>query len=425
MMCANNSGMRYTRFIGGCAVVSVLWTAAAWGSWGAETTAPTPVTGSLHVDGARLKDARGNTVLLRGVNHHGFVDVPDGGWDAPGQPLFSGMGHWDPAVVKGTLGDYHRLGFNVVRFHTIVEWWKENPRSYKDPWRSVTYPEPYRQMLKDTIQWAGERGLYVILDFFAMKNTAGKQSGQESLPWPPYNRHPDVVGSRGEFVALWKSVAHDLGPLPNVLFELYNEPHGDEQAEAEWFAFCEEALAGIREFTRNPVIIQWDYQCWVNLDYPPPQHRASTLAWVERYPLKAENIVYGTHLYRNSGGGGPGGVHRSKNGLVNLWEAGDVRQGLELSGFAHTVRDLQKPLLVTEIGAYMAYKGKDREEQLGHELLWFKNTLAALNDWGIGYVGWVWRSDEHLDHGALHQGRPNQAGQAFLDSLRPPANGGR
>ena len=401
----------------------ILFCLARAASCAAEPGASALVTSALHVEGAQIKDHEGKTVLLRGINYAGFVDVPDGGWDAPGKPLFSGMGHWDPAVVKSTLEEFHRLGFNVLRLHTIVDWWKQNPRSYKDPWRAVTYSEPYRQMLEDTIQWAGERGLYVIVDFFAMKNTDGKQSGQESIPWPPYNRYPDVVGSRAEFVALWKSVAQELGPFPNVLLELYNEPHGDEKAEAEWFTFCEQALAEIRPIAGNPVIVQWDYQCWVNLDYPPPQGRASSLDWIERHPLKADNVIYGAHLYRNSGGGGPGAVHRTKNGLVNLWEADDVRRGLELCRFLHTVNDLKKPLLVTEIGAYVKYQGQDREEELRHELLWFKNTLAILNDWGIGYVDWVWRDDQHLDHGALHQGRPNQAGQVFLDSLKPLANG--
>src|SRR5664279_5432229 len=79
------------------------------------------------------------------------------------------------------------------------------------------------------------------------------------------------------------------------------------------------------------------------LSYPPPQSRASTLAWVERHPLTGENLVYGTHLNRNSGGGGPGAVHRTQNGLVNLWGIADVRQGLDLALFPRVLRNLQKP----------------------------------------------------------------------------------
>jgi hypothetical protein len=370
----------------------------------------------LHVDGAQIKDPAGQVVILRGVNHHGFVDIPDGAWDPPGKPLYSGMGHWNPAVVQGTLDDFRKLGFNVVRFHTIVDWWKNDPRTFKDRWHSVRYPESYRQMMKDTIRWAGERGLYVIFDFYAMKNTDGKQSGQESVPWPPYNRYPDVVGSEPEFLELWKSVAHELGGCSNVLFELYNEPHGDAKAETAWFAFCQDAITAIRAETANPVIVQWEYCCWVNLDFPPPQNGASTLSWIGQFPLTGSNIIYGVHLYRNSGGGGPGMVHRSRGGLVNLWEPADLRKGLELALLPHTIDTLKKPLLVTEIGAFVKYPNPD---ELPHELLWFKNTLGLLNEWDIGYVDWAWQSDEQLDHGALHRGVPNQAGQIFLDSLKP------
>jgi hypothetical protein len=66
------------------------------------------------------------------------------------------------------------------------------------------------------------------------------------------------------------------------------------------------------------------------------------------------------------------------------------------------------------MGAFVKTQGDD----LSHELDWFKNTLAVLNAWNIGYTDWAWQSDEHLDHGALHQGRPNQAGRVFLDAVK-------
>jgi len=368
----------------------------------------------LHVEGRFLKDSSGKTVVLRGVNHHGFLDVPDGAWDAPGAPLYSGMGKWDPEVVKGTLDDYRKHGFNVARFHTIVDWWKRNPQTYKDPYRDVTYPATYRQMMENTIQWAGERGLYVIFDFYALQNLDGRQSGQESLPWPPWGRFPKVVASRAEYVSIWDSVASVLGRYPNVLFELYNEPHGDEATEEEWFKFVGEVLPVLRTHTQNPVIVQWDYMCWVNLDYPPPQYSASTLAWIEKYPLKDSNIVYGTHLYRNSGNGGPGSAHRTTGGLVNLWEKADVDKALTFVLLPDSINRLQKPLLVTEIGAFLTHGGDDKDR----EIHFFKNSLSFLNQWGIGYVGWAWGSDQQLGHGMLHDGEPNEAGKIFLDSLK-------
>ncbi len=224
-----------------------------------------------------LLDDAGRVVVLRSVNQHGFLDVPDGAWNAPGEALYSGMGQWRPEVIQATFDAYRQHGFNVVRFHTVVDWWKTNPRTYRDQYRDVTYPKPYRELMEDTIAWAGERGLYVIFDFFALRNENGVQSGQESLPWAPWGSDPEVVANRGEFVEIWSSVATALGNHPNVLFELYNEPHGDAEAEAEWFTFVKEVLPAIRAHSDNPVLVQRDYMCWVNLDYPPPEHSASTL----------------------------------------------------------------------------------------------------------------------------------------------------
>jgi len=86
--------------------------------------------------------------------------------------------------------------------------------------------------------------------------------------------------------------------------------------------------------------------------------------------------------------------------------------------FPHTLKDLKKPVLVTEIGAYLKHPGDD----LSHELAWFKNTLAVLKGLGVGYVGWAWQSDEQIDHGMLHQGVPNRGGQVLLDSLQGSGN---
>jgi aryl-phospho-beta-D-glucosidase BglC (GH1 family) len=367
----------------------------------------------LHVEGPFLKNSSGQTVILRGINHHGFLDVPDGAWDPPGAPLYSGMGSWNPGVVRQELRRYHQMGFNVVRFHTIVDWWKSNPQSYQDPYRKVAYPESYREMIEDTVKWAGEQGLYVIFDFFALKNIEGRQSGQESLPWPPEGRFPDVVKDKAEFETIWESVSQTLGHYPNVLFELYNEPHGDAGAEEDWFQFVKEVLPKIRVYSSNPIIVQWDYMCWVNLDYPPPAYRAGRLDWIEKHPLDDPNIVYGTHLYRNSGNGGPGTAHRSGPPLVNLWDESDIKQALTLALIPYVTQKIRKPLLVTEVGAYLANGSEDK----AHELLWLKNSLAILNEWGIGYVGWGWASDNQINHGMLHDGEPNAAGEIFLDSI--------
>src|ERR1019366_7512073 len=118
-------------------------------------------------------------------------------------------------------------------------------------------------------------------------------------------------------------------------------------------------------------IVQWGYNCWVNLDYPPPGHPASTLDWIEKHPLKDDNLVYGAHLYHNSGGGAPGLAHRGTSKVKNLWERRDIEKALQFAMFPKVIEEQHKPILITEIGAYLTNGGKDSD----HEVEWLRNTL--------------------------------------------------
>jgi aryl-phospho-beta-D-glucosidase BglC (GH1 family) len=364
----------------------------------------------LHTEGRHLEDAAGRVVVLRGVNKPGFVDCPDGWWNLPGENLYAGIGRWRPEAVKASLDEINRWGANVVRLHTCVQWWVENPTTFTNEWRTVTYPKPFREMYEDVIRWAGERGLYVIVEFYNMK----WQSGQETLPWPPHSDHADVIGSREEFVALWESVARQLGHYPHVMFEFYNEPHGGPELRGEWFAFTQEAIDRVRAVTDNIIVVQWGYGCWVNLDFPPPEHSAAALDWIEQYPLEGSNLVYSTHLYRNSGGAGS----FATRGGVRCWEREDVLQALRLAGVQRVATELDVPLIVGEVGAYMRQEG----EELERELAWFDNILQILNEWEVGYLAWAWHPEDHLAHGMLKDGSffdgPNPAGRIFIDRAK-------
>lgn len=374
------------------------------------------MTSPLHVEGADIKDSTGRVVTLRGVNWWHYVYSMDGDWGPAGRTPPMLRAEWNPDAVKARLDELRRTGFNVVRFHTLVDWWKQNPESRWMLWHTVKYPEPYRAMLRDTIRWAAERNLYIIFDFYGMKTRYGFNTGQEAMPWPPYNRYPNVIGSREEFLELWLSVARELGGLPNVLFESFNEPHGDAEARGEWLDFAQQAVTALRAVTPNPIIVQWDYCSWVVLGPPSPRLAGSTLSWIDQHPMHGDNIIYGTHLYRTTGGPpqSPGMVNRFNHGFVRLWDRSDVDRALKLIGFHHVLHELNHPILVTEIGASVDQKPADEED---HELAWFGNTLAALNDQHVGYVGWVWASDKGLIHRMLKNGAPNEAGEIFLSAL--------
>ena len=92
----------------------------------------------LHVEGNRLADPSGQTVVLRGVS---FSD-PD---------KLEREGHWNAAYFREAAS----WGANVVRFPV-------HPRA----WRARGEAE-YLRLVDVGVALAAEHGLYVILDFFS------------------------------------------------------------------------------------------------------------------------------------------------------------------------------------------------------------------------------------------------------------------
>lgn len=99
--------------------------------------------------------------------------------------------------------------------------------------------------------------------------------------------------------------------------------------------------------------------------------------------------------------------------MVKCWDSRDIRSALELAGVHRVVTTLRKPLIIGEIGASMRQEGAE----LQHELAWLRNTLEILTEWRIGYVGWAWHPEQHLQHGILKDrsffSGPNEAGMVF------------
>ena len=71
-------------------------------------------------------------------------------------------------------------------------------------------------------------------------------------------------------------------------------------------------------------------------------------------------------------------------------------------------------------------------EDLTRELEYFSNSLTIYNEWGIGYVAWVWTIPAHMRWGLLqNEGSwlppPNEAGEILVNKIAetpPPQKGG-
>jgi hypothetical protein len=354
----------------------------------------------LHVEGRYIKDGLNNTVTLTGVNQEGFLDSPNGWWNPEGGGYTSGLDVWNPEAVKYNLDSIKSWGCNVLRLHTSIRWWIEDNSSYK-------------QHIKDTVVWAGERGIYVIFEPFSVDG-----STQYECPWPPYipESQQGWIPNRQAFIDYWETVANELKGLPNVLFEIYNEPHGNATAREDFFNVTQQWIDAIRLTGADQLlIVQWDYGIWCNLDYPPPANTASTMNWVEQYPLNdpRSNIVYSFHNYR-------GDFHTTKDGRVNVWEYSDIKLSLQLCLVDYVLNNLSKPVLCGEIGANMWESG----EGLTQELAYFNNSLNIFNEWNVSYLAWVWTIPAHMRHGLLQNGYPwvpppNAAGEILIASITP------
>ncbi len=350
----------------------------------------------LHVEGRYIKNSLGQTVLLRGVNQAGMLDDPDGWWNPEGGTIYSGLGNWNPDAVKYNLDCMKEWNVNVLRLLLTVEWWKTNESNY-------------RQHVKDTIAWAGERRIYVLIVFWNVKGNGD----QDPLPFPPYSLSGSetTIANVNDFVDNWHSVAQELSSYPNVLFELWNEPHGDPFARQAWFDATQDCITSIRSTgSQQIIVVQWDYGIWVNLDYPSSPY--SSMNWVENYPLNDPlgNIVFSMHMYR-------GNIHSTVPERVNSWEYDDLKEGHELCFVPHVLYNLSKPILIGEIGADMWCTG----EELEHELAYYNNSLTIYNEWEIGYIGWVWTVPAHMRHGLLQNDHwcppPTQSGEILIAKI--------
>jgi endoglycosylceramidase len=99
----------------------------------------------LHVENARIVDGAGRTVLLRGVNVNQLGDYFQAN---PGVPATLPFSRDDLEQIAG-------LGMNSVRL--IVHWSRLEPEP-------GVHDEAYLAQVRQAVEWAGELGIYVVLD---------------------------------------------------------------------------------------------------------------------------------------------------------------------------------------------------------------------------------------------------------------------
>jgi endoglucanase len=198
----------------------------------------------LQTEGNRLVDVQGESVRLRGV-----------------MPVDPAKLHAENRFNRRFFEELASTGANVIRIPVHPAYWQDNPDYL---WR---YLDP-------SVQWAGELGMYVIIDWHSIGNV---ETGTAPL-MPELYSHTQAMT-----LDFWKLTAAYFRKTPHVLFEVFNEPQGIRTDR--WREKASLLVQTIRaQGASQPVIVG-------GVDY------ARSLAWVNEEPVPGDNIVYAAHIY--------------------------------------------------------------------------------------------------------------------------------
>jgi endoglucanase len=206
-------------------------------------TQPVARYGQLSVAGHRIVDRNGNAVQLAGMSLF---------WSVWGGERF-----FNADVVRWLASDWR---CSVVRAPVAVE-----PTG-----GMLTHPDAAKARVRTVVDAAIEQGLYVIIDW--------------------HEEHADQHVADAQ--AFFEAMAKDYGRQPNVLFELWNEPAGNDAPIPTWADiknYAEKVIPVIRKYSPNLIVV-------------------GTPFWSQRVdqaaddPIAGPNIAYALHFYAGSHG---------------------------------------------------------------------------------------------------------------------------
>ncbi|ACU54908.1 cellulose-binding family II [Acidimicrobium ferrooxidans DSM 10331] len=320
---------------GGIASVLGAQTALTAAATAFPATPPGAVSGPFQVRGNVIVDAAGAPVYLHGVDWPSLVWNPDGQWANASQ---SGVNPNEfVAMAK-------QWGANAVRIPVNEAFWLKG---------SPEYAPGYIATVESVVSLVEHNGMIPIIDLHRV-------IGADSVTATPSANPacaPDVPSE-----TFWQQAASIFKGDPNVMFELYNEPHdipwsvwrnGGAITCADtgqsYTAVGEQQLLDIVRATgaENVVIVDGN-------------HWAGNLAPIAEWGLAGANVAYGFHLY----------VHESTPTTPSQWSAS-----------LGTVPSLA-PVVATEFGV------------LGCATPYPTSTEQSIVDYleqhGIGWTAWGW-----------------------------------
>ncbi len=215
---------------------------------------------ALHVDGNRIADAGGATVVLKGI----ALADPD---------QLDRDGHWDAEYFDQVKS----WGAQVVRIPVHPKYWRTRG------------PAGYLALLDEGVAWAEARGMYVIVDWHSIGDPVAEVYDTNGGGIYPT--------SQAETRSFWRIIAAHYGSDPGVaFFELFNETTSSVAGTAtgttwsQWRSLAESLVDVIRGQQASAICIvgglDWSY------DLRP----------VQADPVDRDGVAYAVHPYPSKRG---------------------------------------------------------------------------------------------------------------------------
>lgn len=334
---------------------------------------PVTIQLPLSTRGAKIVDAKGKTVLLRGVNWFGMeteAHAPNGLWKRDYQEMLSQM---------------KSLGYNVIRLPYSVEALRKNNVStidYSIGRNAELQGKTPLEVMDLVIKAAEKQGLLILLDSHRLND----------------KRIPPLWYGDGfteaDWINTWKMLAKRYRSQANVIgADLKNEPHGKaswgtSNLATDWRLAAERAGNAILGINPNWLIVVEGVADNVPGQKLKHHWQGGNLEGVRRYPVRLSRphkLVYSPHEY------GPGVYNMpyfSEKGFP-----GNMRSRWE-TGFYYIARKQIAPILIGEFGGRQV-------DTKSPEGIWQNQLVKFIAEKNLSYTYWSWNPNSSDTGGIL------------------------
>ncbi len=221
--------------------------------------------------GYRLLDGKGDDIILNGINLWLYSDTNN-------DPLAS---LWNYYLYCFDKADFVRIrqeyGMNVVRLNLDCRWFE---KTYDSGTQVSVFSDAGFAWLDQTISWAIESGVYLILD---LHSPPGGYQG----PGGPVAAYFSDANLKRRTENFWVAVAERYKHEPQIAaFDLINEPR--PVSNADWYQEAQRLVSAIRSRSGDD-----NHLILVEMPFPTDGKGAE----VVRLSDPAGRLLYDTHYY--------------------------------------------------------------------------------------------------------------------------------